>query len=343
MQVRNDLQLRNNTSKTYSNVPSFGGGGEFLNPLTQVIPDTKVSKGLTQLDKNCFQSYVYSMKFKLGTTAQEIQNLCKLQGEDFVNGAYELLTKKMGIPDEIKPPLIPQEQSPVAPMRYLFNYNAITRNPDLSNLSQAEVFNGLRHELQHFKQNMDIFRHEKLGEKVVDIHVNGLVESQKAVIKHLLASMSPEELAQNGYLASEDAYNMVVRCKKHLENNDIAAFDKEFESMAPAFRQEVSAFRQKVVNSMGLIKENTKEAQRAEHYFDDFQNINYFDTNGGVDYAKYMASGIEQEALLAGERAGFEFSGEGCMVKFSRNKFKEAAFSQDEEVQKMFADLEKRQ
>ncbi len=340
MQVRNDLQLRNNTQKPFCNVPSFGGGGAYLNRLTQVIPDTKVSKWLTQLDKNCFQGYVYSMKFKLGTTAQEIQNLCKLQGEDFVTGAYELLTNKMGIPAELKPVLVPQPQLDATPMRYLFNYNVISRNPDLSNLSQAEVFNGLRHELQHFRQNMDIFRHEKLGEKVVDIHVNGLVESQKATIKHLLASMSPEELAQDGYLASEDAYNMVVRCKKHLENNDAAAFDKEFESLAPAFRREVSAFRQKVVNAMGLIKEGTNEAQRAEHYFNDFQNINYFDTNDGIDYAKYLASGIEQEALLAGERAGFEFSGEGCMVRYSKDNFKAAVLSQDSEVQKMMDALE---
>ena len=33
MQVRNDLQLRNNTSKTYSNVPSFGGGGGVSQPI----------------------------------------------------------------------------------------------------------------------------------------------------------------------------------------------------------------------------------------------------------------------------------------------------------------------
>ena len=275
------------------------------------------------------------MKFKLGTTAQEIQNLCKLQGEDFVTAAYELLINKMGIPAELKPELVPQPQLDATPMRYLFNYNVISRNSDLSNLSQVEIFNGLRHELQHFRQNMDIFRHEKLGERVVDIHVNGLVESQNATIKHLLASMTPEELAQNGYLASEDAYNMVVRCKKHLENNDMPAFDKEFESLAPAFRREVSAFRQKIVNAMGLIKEGTKEAQRAEHYFNDFQNINYYDTNGGVDYAKYMASGIELEALLAGQRAEFELSGEGCMVKYLKDQFTAAVASRDPEVQKI--------
>ncbi len=30
MQVRNDLQLRNNTQKPFCNVPSFGGGGRTL-------------------------------------------------------------------------------------------------------------------------------------------------------------------------------------------------------------------------------------------------------------------------------------------------------------------------
>ncbi len=321
--------------------PRSAGGGELLNRLTQVIPDTKVSKGLTQLDKNCFQSYVYSMKFKLGTTAEEIKALTKLQGEDFVIGAYDLLTKKMGIPDEIKPPLIPKQQSATAPMAYMFNYNAIALNPDLSTLSQGMIFNGLRHELQHFRQNMDIFRHETLGEKVVDIHVNGLINTEKATVKHLLTNMSLDEMVQQGVIQTQEVYDAMVRYKKCLENNDIAAFDKEVEKLAPEFRQQVTAFRQKVIDFMGIIKTGTKEAEKAEHYLNDFQNTNYFDGGDKVDYAKYFASGIEQEALIAGERADFEFSGEGCMVKFSKDKFKAAMASKDAEVKKMLDDLER--
>ena len=94
---------------------------------------------------------------------------------------------------------------------------------------------------------------------------------------------------------------------------------------------------------MGIIKSGTKEAEKAERYLEDFQNINYFEGNDGVDYAKYFASGIEQEALSAGERADFEFSGEGCMVKLSKDKFKAAVASQDAEVKKVFDDLEKAQ
>ncbi|MCM1010242.1 MAG: hypothetical protein NC390_05135 [Fusobacterium sp.] len=334
------MQIRNNT-QIQKNVPSFGGGGEFLNRLTQVLPDTKVSKGLTQLDKNCFQGYVYSMKFKLGTTHEEIKALTKLQGEDFVNGAYELLAKKMGIPDEIKPSLIPQAQSTTAPMAYMFNYNAITRNQDLSSMSQAEIFSGLRHELQHFKQNMDVFRHETLGEKVVDIHVNGLVNTEKATVKHLLANMSLDEMVEQGIIQNQVVYDTMARYQKYFENNDMAALDKEIEALVPEFRQQVTAFRQKVVDSMGIIKSGTKEAQKAERYFEDFQNIDYFECDGKIDYAKYFASGIEQEALLAGERAGFEFSGEGCMVKFAKDKFKTAAALQDAEVKKLFDDLAK--
>lgn len=341
MQVRNDIQIRNNTPKTQCNLPSFKGGGEFLNRLTKVIPDTRVAKGLTQLDKNCFQGYVYSMKFKLGTTVEEIKALTKLKGEEFVTGAYDLLTKKMGIPEEIKPPLIPKQQSETAPMAYMFNYNVIALNPDLSTLSQGMIFNGLRHELQHFKQNMDIFRHETLGEKVVDIHVKGLLNTEKTTVKHLLANMSLDEMVEQGVIQTQEAYDAMVRYKKCLENNDIAAFDKEFEKLEPESRTHITAFRQKVIDSMGIIKTGTKEAEKAEQYLNDFQNINYFDGGDKIDYAKYFASKIEQEALMAGERADFEFSGEGCMVKFSKDKFKAAMASQDAEVKKMLDDLER--
>lgn len=341
MNINSSHQPMKNVQNASSRVSFAGGGGELLNRLTQVIPDTKASKGLTQLDKNCFQGYVASMRFKLGTTAEEIKSLCSLKEEDFIYGAYDFLTKKMGIPDEIRPVLTLQEQNPIGPMRYAHNYNMIMINPDLSNLTQAEKFGMLRHELQHFRQNMDIFRHETLGEKVVDIHVDALVNSQKATVKHLLTNMSLDEIVQNGFIANENGYNIFLRCQKHLENNDMVAFDKEFESMTSAFRQDVMAFRQKVVDSMGPIKTGTKEAQKAEKYFEDFQNINYFEADGGVDYAKYFASGIEQEAIIAGERAGFELSGEGCFVKYQKDKFKNAIESQDAEVRKMFDDLEK--
>lgn len=316
------MQIRNNTPQTFNNTPSFKNKEyEYLKKMTQVIPNTKVSKGLTQLDRNYFQDYIYSAKFKLGTTVQEFQKLCKLEDGNFIYGAYELLTKKMGIPKEIRPELKYLKQSECFDMCYNPQHNIITIDPDIHFCEKSEIFNLLRHELQHFRQNMDIYRHEKLGEKAIDFHVKSLIEKQKIIYKDLLNNMTPEEMLQNGFI-HESSYNIIAKCKEHLENNDMQAFDKEIEALAPIYEQGLINFREKIINTMGIIKDGTEEAKRAEKYFNDFQKLNYVEPNGEVNMDKYFSTGIEREAIQAGNRAEFEVSGEGCMFKYFKNKSK---------------------
>ena len=82
--------------------PSFGGSA--VQELTAIIPNTKVAKNLTQLDRNAFSYYIYARKFPNGITAEDIKSISKFEGSEFMIQAYELLTKKLGLSPDIRPP-----------------------------------------------------------------------------------------------------------------------------------------------------------------------------------------------------------------------------------------------
>ena len=79
---------------------------QLVKELTRVIPDTKVCKNLTVVDRKAFYSYIYTMQFKMKTTAEEIKKLFSFDGDEFFNKAYLFLAQKLNISEELIPPII---------------------------------------------------------------------------------------------------------------------------------------------------------------------------------------------------------------------------------------------
>ena len=142
----------------------------FLADLTKVIPNTRACKNLTTLDVNCFRAYAYAMRYRMKNSAEEIKNLFKLEGNDFINETFNYIGNKLGIDKELMPEvLVLDEDDPDAPMAYRVTESIFLRNKDLSMYTKPQIFGFIRHEIQHYKQIIDIIRHETLGEQLIDI------------------------------------------------------------------------------------------------------------------------------------------------------------------------------
>lgn len=90
------IQSLSYSTNNYKNVSKTSFQGLKPEQLLEVIPNTKVCKNLTHLDKHVFQQYIASKPFKSGVTPDEFAELSKSSGADFILNTYELLTKKFG-------------------------------------------------------------------------------------------------------------------------------------------------------------------------------------------------------------------------------------------------------
>lgn len=186
------IQSFNYSQPVSNSSPAFNGN---ISKLLEVIPDTKVSKNLTELDKNLFLSYVTSKKYSMGVTPEDISSVTKYDRNEFISKSYDLLTQKLGIPEYVRPPVFPSKLPNQLMLGYSPLYNAILVDPEkIKNTSKLNIFGLLRHELQHFIQNSRIFRHEEIGEKAIDKISEKFVQTQKQILKMLLENNSVEKL-----------------------------------------------------------------------------------------------------------------------------------------------------
>ncbi len=318
----------NATNNNFQQKNPINFKGNRIENLLKVLPDTKISKGLTNLDKNIFQTYIISKQFQMGITADEIAELSKFDNMEYIIKAFELLTKKLAIPDNIKPGLI---TSPL-PANILMGYAPILNGiyidtEKTKNIQKLHVFSTLRHELQHYIQNCNILRHEEFGEKAVDSAAEKFIEYQKQILNSFLASNSPKELREALSSIPECAY--WLKALDYIEAKDEEGLANYINKIAQQYKSEFSEFRQKIISNMGVIKKDSNLTPRIEASFKEFNNIGYYNPNGSIDYSNYFNTFIEQEAILAQGQAGFEYSQEPCFIRYAKKDFFETIKNQN--------------
>ena len=296
--------------------------GSILNKLTEVIPDTKVCKGLTELDKNLFAEYLQMPRYKIQITPEEIDDLCKFDGNEFIVEAYELLTRKLGLDVNIRPKLFWSTdmnnniEAAFQPLNNIILCNA----EYFPNLSKKQQFILLRHELQHYIQNMDILRHEEIGEKALDRlttnYIKALKQTHDLIFKQYPIKKAVENLKNRG----EDI-NFINKYVELFKAKDSKGIDELFESTGSGYRQELTGFRNKIIAERGLIKKDSALTPKIQQNFDEFTNIDYYTPDGNLNFAKYFNSKTEKDAILAQKAADFQFSKEGCYMKYAKKFF----------------------
>lgn len=302
--------------------PSFGGSA--VQELTAIIPNTKVAKNLTQLDRNAFSYYIYARKFPNGITAEDIKSISKFEGSEFMIQAYELLTKKLGLSTDIRPPFsgVPQIKGD-ALGAYMPTTNMIVVDMQkMQNLkiSKGNIFGFIRHELQHFLQNAAVLRHETIGEQAIEKMRTNYINAEKATAINAVKMVPMEQLEQI-FANNPEALTLIRMVKDCLEKGTLEDLEPYYEKMGKEYTQNLINLRHKLIDKLGLIKKDSNQTKKIQGYFNEFDKIGYYNSDGQVNLAKYLKSKIEQEAILSQLQAQFEYSQEQCFMHYAKTGF----------------------
>lgn len=302
--------------------PSFGGSA--VQELTAIIPNTKVAKNLTQLDRNAFSYYIYARKFPNGITAEDIKSISKFEGSEFMIQAYELLTKKLGLSPDIRPPFsgVPQIQGD-ALGAYMPTTNMIVVDMQkIQNLkiSKGNIFGFIRHELQHFLQNAAVLRHETIGEQAIEKMRTNYINAEKATAINAVKMVPMEQLEQI-FANNPEALTLIRRVKDCLEKGTLEDLEPYYEKMGKEYTQNLINLRHKLIDKLGLIKKDSNQTKKIQGYFNEFDKIGYYNSDGQVNLAKYLQSRTEQEAMVSQLQAQFEYSQEPCFMHYAKTEF----------------------
>lgn len=302
--------------------PSFGGSA--VQELTAIIPNTKVAKNLTQLDRNAFSYYIYARKFPNGITAEDIKSISKFEGSEFMIQAYELLTKKLGLSPDIRPPFsgVPQIKGD-ALGAYMPTTNMIVVDMQkIQNLkiSKGNIFGFIRHELQHFLQNAAVLRHETIGEQAIEKMRTNYINAEKATAINAVKMVPMEQLEQI-FANNPEALTLIRMVKDCLEKGTPEDLEPYYEKMGKEYTQNLINLRHKLIDKLGLIKKDSNQTKKIQGYFNEFDKVGYYNPDGQINLAKYLQSRTEQEAMVSQLQAQFEYSQEPCFMHYAKTEF----------------------
>ena len=269
---------------------SHAGGG--------AVTASNTVRKLTPLDKFNFRSYLHMKTLDFKTTPEELSALFKFEGDEFFEKAYDFLIKKLGIPEKLRPSVINQSAHESVGMSYDWLNNCIAKNPNGFMKEKAQIFGGLRHELQHFLQNMNVLRTEKLGDEAIDFYAKTVAKQRCAGAEYEVKNLTIEQLKANYDEQTIEYY----RYLKDLLKNNPEAYEAEFVNLNNIIENAQLAyfqnFRNLVIQEMGLIKEGTQPARRSEKMFKTLTN-DYWNPDGSVHAGRYIYDITENDAMLA--------------------------------------------
>lgn len=304
------------TPNTNVKQPNFTGN--LYEELTRVIPNTKVAKNLTQLDVRAMHYYAQARMYRLGITSEEVAKISKLDGKDFCTAAFDLLTKKLGIPTDVRPQLkfikIHDKDSLAcfAPITNMLLIDLDKMNG--LNLDNAEVFSAIRHEMQHFLQFKDMLRHREYGEKITDFLLIKYKEGQKVFFENLLDNCPEEAWAQVLHGNPRDL--TVLKYMQMFRQIDLESeIDKMFDAMSSGYRHHLEAFRSDIIKKFGEINKYSNLTPKIKNDYQEFV-AGYKDKAGNIDKKRYVQAAIEREAYIAQTQAKYEYLQEPCFMKW---------------------------
>lgn len=278
----------------------------------------KAKPEITLADMEFFRRYEAIKKFDMRISPKEINELFKYEGNDFFIKAHDFLCKKMGIPENIRPEIIEALYPPEYGMLYAVCNNAIVKNINSPLKTKNEIFAALRHELQHFQQNMSIYQHEELGPKAVNVYSEILANSAKTDISERAKNFTLDQIREFGF--PEDALEIYKTLQKYLADGNIEDYEKYLDALTVEVKNgyagELENLRQTIVKEYGVIKKDSRAGNRAVKFFNEFvDEMGYKRENGELHYGKYLLRATENEAFIAQEALQRNLDGKaGCYI-----------------------------
>ena len=278
---------------------------------------------VTAMDKYLFRGYTFSLSFLPKFNQKDINRLFKLEGDEFIFESYEFLIRHLRIPQSLRPPIEITDLGDEIEMAYSYTKNKVEVNSDRKNNSKIYIFGSLRHEIQHFLQNINIFRHEELGNTAVETYSQMSANSIAEGLNEIIDNSELEKLIK---LANTDEprYQVCLALKYLKERNQMEEYQDILNRIKDICKKEsvkeLTKFRKRVIQEMGYLDKNSRDAKRAEKIFDEFKNNIYYKEDGTIHNGKYQYSVSETEALIAGEMTEAEIKGglESCFIRNNR-------------------------
>ncbi|MGN1152795.1 MAG: hypothetical protein ACI4S3_02105 [Candidatus Gastranaerophilaceae bacterium] len=319
--------------------PNFKGA--IPKALMEPIENSKVSKGLTKLDIACFRQYLNSRQYRMGILPTEIKELEKFEGDDFLMNSYKLILKKMGIPEEIAAPInIVDKIGSEGEMAYMPVTNMLLCDKTkIGNNTKLENFALLRHECQHYAQNMAVLRHETIGEKAIETMTQNYIKMEKESLNNLINTYSDEELKEL-FVQNPAMVDYVSKARQYIMSGDTQSFDTLLQNVGEVYKSSLINLQAQVRTKMGIIPKDSPLTTKVEKYYEELSNIAYHKGNtGNIDYAKYLESSTEQEAMNSQFAAMTEYAHDVCPVNLSKEEVRKL-YEDENLIKKIDNDLE---
>ena len=301
-----------NVQKINNSIPSFQG----INNLTK---NPRFAKEITQFDKECFRAYIKSAEYRMDLNNNELKNLFKYTGDKFIQKAFAFIFKKLNIPKNPQPGLeIIEIEDNNNIMKYSFTQNLISYAPDniaKKQFTKAEIFAILRHEIQHFCQNVQILRHEDIGKKAVDLYAEAMAKDAEAYLNSYFSNYSLEDSIQM-LIARGGQPKFILDYAQAYKNNDTKEMKRLMDYFAAGYKKSLEIERNHVISAFSIIKKDDKLTPKIQKLLDEALNDEYYNPDGSVDENKYLQSKIEQDAFMAQITAAFQCSKEKCFIRF---------------------------
>ena len=255
-------------------------------------------KKVEKMDLYNIRAYFLQKKMDLKISPDEFKTLFSYDGEEYKVKAFELLTKKMNVSKELMPNFIYGDIKNV-PMCYDYASNYIAVNPNFKG-SKQEFLALLRHELQHYEQNLAMFRHETLSDEYINKFANMSAKMNCQNIKNLVKNGNLEELKK---VESAEYYAEIAQLRNLSETNP-KEFDQYMEELfSIQLKAQLDAynnFRQIAIAQKGLLTKDSFEGKRAAKMMKEtLDEKSYWKENGEVNVAKYSMDCREIEAISA--------------------------------------------
>ena len=246
-----------------------------------------------------YSNYFIPTRYKVKMDAKELKQLFNINenanSSYFLDSCHQYFKKQLDIPETIASTL----GSTIADTPFLYAYDFITNTIvknltfNKAELSKNNVFVSLRHEFQHYLQNMEIYRHETLGKEWLEHNITTFVQKDKEDLKNFLTTKPIDEWGSD--INKLKFYYILREC---LRNNDNDTFNKLYQPYENGIQQSLTAFRERIITAKGIIPKNHKLTERIKNYIEGFKaTIQCYDSNGAIKMNEYKANFNESEAF----------------------------------------------
>ena len=248
---------------------------------------------------NLLETKEISKNFITNLTPEQVRKLETCPIDDFYVEAQKIITSGYKIPEELVAPmqLNPYLSKKVAAV-YDFAQNVVHINPrTVKRCSRKNLFSFIAHEYLHQKQNLQVLQTEGIGENAIKIYteivnkanVDSFIKQFGNIPKEELIKLKPQ--LGSSYVWAEELQEAIQKGPDAVKAFEKKLLDNDYTIIL----DNLTNFRKKIIDNLGLIPQISDEAKLSQEYLDGFVSLYKNPTN-----LKANAKSInEQEAYWA--------------------------------------------